>query len=493
MRSKALEYAIPQVDRMNRSGFQILCATVCALSIGIAIQLHDGEYTPGAIILVTVAILFSVIPFGLSNFGKKTQFREKEFPTLVLIASIAIEFVLLFFTWPAGVDQQVVTSANHVMYLVRLAVAAMLIILGISGIDFLRSWWFPLLLLAHLSLGIWMIRSSPDPHIDVWVFEQQGPDALLHGRNPYVAEQVKFPDIYHSTRPGAQEVYGPGMSKDDLLHFGFPYPPTSLLLSTMGYKFFGDNRYTQVIALALAGLFIGYSRPGLIAKLAAALLLFTPRVFFILGRAWTEPLVVMLLAATIFCACRKSKWLPLALGLFLASKQYLIFAAPLTFLLLPEPFEFRSRESWMRWLRLLLVAGLVAALITLPLALWDFRAFWFSLFTVQKKAPFRWDALSYLVFIGFRNSAWIPGVWVALLAAIFAIALGAWKAPRNAGGFGLALGLTYVAFFAFNKQAFCNYYFFTSGAFCCAIAALSKCNSPRRHGDTEARSSAHAA
>ena len=456
---------------MNRSRFQILCATLCALAIGIAIQLHDGEYTPAAITLITVALFFSVLAVAYSSQTNDILGAKNNLPVVVLCAAIGIESLLLFFTWPAGVDQQNVTSANHVLYLVRLAVAAIVVIFGISRIDFLRCWWFPLLLVAHLTLGIWMIRSSPNPHIDVWVFEQQGPDALLHGRNTYVAEQAKFPDIYHSTRPGAQEVYGPGMSKDDLLQFGFPYPAVSLSLSTVGYKLTGDSRYAQVFALALAGLFIGYSRPGLLAKLAAVLLLFTPRVFFILGRAWTEPLVVMLLAATIFSACRKSTWLPIALGLFLASKQYLIFAVPLTFLLLPEPFDFRSRQSWMRWLRLLLIAGAVAAAVTLPLALWDFRAFWFSLFTVQQKAPFRWDALSYLVFIGFRNSAWIPGVWVALLAASLAILLSIWKAPRNPFGFALAVGLTYLAFFAFNKQAFCNYYFFTIATFCCAIAA----------------------
>jgi hypothetical protein len=457
---------------MGRSEFQTLCAIVCALAIGIAIQLHDGEYTPRAIVLVSIALLLGAVAVSLANGVRGFAQLKLTEPVFVLCAAIGVEFVLLFFTWPAGIDQHIVTPASHAVYLVRLAVAAMVLVLGVAQVSLIRRWWFVLLLVAHLSLGIWMIRSSPNPHIDVWVFEQKGPEALLQGRNPYAAQQVKFPDIYHSTAPGGQEVYGPGMSKDDLLQFGFPYPPTSLLLSTLGYKLGGDNRYAQVFALALAGLFIGYSRPGLLPKLAAALLLFTPRVFFILGRAWTEPFVVMLLAATIFCACRRSKWLPIALGLFLASKQYLIFALPLTFLLLPEPFAMKSRQSWLGWLRLLFMAGIVGAVVTLPLALWDFQSFWFSLFTVQKKAPFRWDALSYLVFIGFRNSAWIPGVWVALLVAILAIALAAWNAPRNAAGFALGLGLVYLGFFAFNKQAFCNYYFFVIGAFCCAIAAL---------------------
>ena len=89
-----------------------------------------------------------------------------------------------------------------------------------------------------------------------------------------------IPDIYHSTRPGAQEVYGPGMSVNDRLQFGFPYPPLSLLLATIGYAIAHDHRYAQAAAVTFAGLFIGYGRPGRIAMLSAALLLFTPRVLF---------------------------------------------------------------------------------------------------------------------------------------------------------------------------------------------------------------------
>ena len=33
-------------------------------------------------------------------------------------------------------------------------------------------------------------------------------------------------------------------------------------------------------------------------------------------------------------------------------------------------------------------------------------------------------------------------------------------ACRDAAGFAAAVAITFLAFFAFNKQAFCNYYFF---------------------------------
>lgn len=204
--------------------------------------------------------------------------------------------------------------------------------------------------------------------------------------------------------------------------------------------------------------------------MAAALLLFTPRVFFVLGRAWTEPIAVLLLAATIFCAARRSRWLPVALGLFLATKQYLILAVPLTFFVLPPGWR------WRDWAALLLKAGIVAGVVTLPFALWDLRAFWKSTVTVQQIGPFRWDSLSYIVWWGFHghgdqvklpNYAMLPSAVASL--AVLAVAL--WRSPRSPAGFAASLALLSLAFFAFNKQAFCNYYFFVIGALCCAIAA----------------------
>jgi hypothetical protein len=61
---------------------------------------------------------------------------------------------------------------------------------------------------------------------------------------------------------------------------------------------------------------------------------------------------------------------------------------------------------------------------------------------------------------------------VAFIAAGLAIALSLLLAPRTAAGFAGAVALTYLGFFAFNKQAFCNYYYFVLGALCSAVAAL---------------------
>jgi len=177
---------------------------------------------------------------------------------------------------------------------------------------------------------------------------------------------------------------------------------------------------------------------------------------------------VLFLAATVFLAVRKSKLLPIALGLFLVTKQYLILAVPLTFLLLPKGWR------WRDWLWLLAPTAIVGAVVTLPLALWNFHAYWRSTVTVQELAPFRWDALSYLVWYGFRGHLVTEPstavIWSSI-AAIVTLSLAVLKAPRSPAGFAGALSFVLLAFFAFNKQAFCNYYFFVIGAMCCAICA----------------------
>src|SRR3712207_4124258 len=107
---------------------------------------------------------------------------------------------------------------------------------------------------------------------------------------------------------------------------GLCYPPLSVLLSAAGEWVGGDVRYAQLGAMTLTGLCLATVRRGPVAPLAAALFLFTPRNLFVLEQSWTEPFVVMCLAATVWCAARHPRTAPYVLGLFLAVKQYAVLA-----------------------------------------------------------------------------------------------------------------------------------------------------------------------
>jgi len=64
-----------------------------------------------------------------------------------------------------------------------------------------------------------------------------------------------------------------------------------------------------------------------------------------------------------------------------------------------------------------------------------------------------------------------PSAAISFVAASLATGLALWRLPRTAAGFAFAVAVTLFVFFAFNKQAFCNYYFAVIGAFAVALAA----------------------
>src|SRR5258706_2655055 len=214
-------------------------------------------------------------------------------------------------------------TATH--FQIRLLILAGLAVLALLPWRIIPSIALPLMLVMWLFIGIWIIRQTPNPFIDVFVFQQESADALLHGKNPY---SMTFTNIYGAN----SAVYAPELQKDGRVDFGFPYAPLSLLMILPGY-IAGDHRYAQLFALVIAAALIAYSRPGLIATLAAILLLTSSRVFMVIQLGWTEPLVILWLAATVFCACRYPKATPYMLGLLLAAKQYTIFIPPLAALL----------------------------------------------------------------------------------------------------------------------------------------------------------------
>ena len=240
------------------------------------------------------------------------------------------------------------------------------------------------LLGTHLALGIWTIRILPQPWpmIDVYMFQRDSVAALLAGVDPYA---ITFPNPYPT---GAY--YGPGMVVDGRLTFGFVYPPLSVFLSVLGEWIGGDVRYAQLGAMTLAAAFMAYTRAGRLGALAAGLYLFTPRNLFVLEQSWTEPFVVLFLAATVWCAARHPRVAPYVLGLFLAVKQYAVLALPLALLVGRPPMTFAGFR------RTAVPAVVVAAVVTLPLALWEPTGFLRAVVELQFYQPFRPEALSYL-------------------------------------------------------------------------------------------------
>lgn len=423
-----------------------------AIALGQAIQLRSGTLHPQAMVWLTLSIiacLVSVVSTGvpwMDRFGDRAALW-------IAIIGITGQLVELLTTRPTDFLQ---VKGGRAMspFIAGIVSAAVIAGSGFSrGSRFGRA-TMPLICLVHLCLGIWIIRNTPEIVMDVDMFQRGGVKAFLNGANPYA---LTFPDIMNESR-----LYGPSVSVNGQLTIGFPYPPLSLLMAVPG-QLLGDYRYSQLVATTGAGALMAYSRNTRLSMLAAILFLFTPRVFFVLEEGWTEPFVVLMLASVVFVACRAPNFLPLALGLFLAIKQYAFFALPLVVLLLPRPFR------WRKYVEVVGIAILIASAITLPFFVLEVRGFWRSVIMFQILQPFRSDALSYVAWFAQGDYHWPQ--WVAFAGTLVGIVIGIWRTPRTPSGFAAATALTFVGFFAFSKQAFCNYYFFVTGALCIALAA----------------------
>jgi hypothetical protein len=430
-----------------------LLFALSAVALGLALQISSGMLHPLALIGLSIAFALCAVAVAMSRQHLRPRLGRwsAHVLPLVLLGGLILQLVAVGTMAPTFASASPPPSPFRAVLLA----IGVLAVMGAARVRIVRQVWFPVVLILHAVISGWIVRAMPLPTIDVFLFQQDGSAALMAGANPYT---LRFPDIY----PRDAGFYGPGLSVNGWLTFGFPYFPLSAILVVPGQSLAGDFRYAHVAAVTIAGALMGYARPGPVAMLAACLYLFTPRVFHILHQGWTEPLVVLLLAATVFCACRVRHAAPYTFGLFLAVKQYLVLAVPLAWMLAAA-----TRLSvW----ALLVRSALVAAAVTLPFLFWDPRAFIESVVTLQFYQPFRHDALSYPAWIASRGGPPLGGV-IAFVPAAVAVIVSVTLAARTPAGTAGAIALVYFAFFAFNKQAFANYYFFVVGALCCAVGA----------------------
>lgn len=435
-------------------------AGIGALAVGAAIQVKDGYGEPAAFVWLSVAVV-AVLAAVVVPTGRAVEALLRRTLPAALVAMVVVQLVALLGRLPARPFAAVPGWGPVFALACAGAATAAVAVAFTRGAP--RFAGVVALLGIHLALGVWTLRSAPEPvpPIDVFIFQRDAAAAVLQGVNPY---SITFPNPYLT---GAY--YGPGMVVDGRLQFGFVYPPLSAYLSTLGQWLGGDVRYAQLGAMTLAGLFMATTRRGPLGPLAAALYLFTPRTLFVLEQSWTEPLVVLFLAATVWCAARTPRLTPYVLGLFLAVKQYAVLALPVALLLT------RSLRGW--W-ALVVRAGVVAAAVTLPLALTELPGFVRAVVTLQFAQPFRPEALSYLGLLAGPGGRppFGTGVAFAVAAAVGALAL--WRLPRTPAGYALGVAALFLAFFVLNKQAFANYYFFVIGALCTAVAATDAAEEP---------------
>jgi hypothetical protein len=442
----------------NDRAITSLAMALFAVCLGYAIQINNGNYGYWPIVWLTISAVLCCVavlaPPGLESFS----FRALP---LALAIGTAFEAVLLL-------DEMLADSQIFLAILV-IAILAFLQFFDLRGLR------LPLMLIMAVAFvfagQVAFNRHAKNPGIDVFSFQMDASYALRHGLNPY---EFRYPNVYPPDTP----YYGRGVvDAQGYLTFGFPYPPLSALMVLPAYLIGGDVRYAHAIAMGLSAVLMAMGRPGRVGRigaLTAAVFLLTPRAIYVLDLSWTEPLLALTFSIAMLCACRWPKALPYALGLYFSTKQYTVLALPLLPLLAHGSDRGKSIRDT------LIKAGLVVMAINLPFFLWSPEAFARSLVVFQFRQPFRLDALSYLVFV-YRHAGGLKlPIWISLAAVIPAVAIGLYRAVYSPAGFAAALTLVQLAFFAFNKQAFCNYYYFVIATACWSVAAakLPSCLAP---------------
>lgn len=411
-----------------------------------------GTTAPRLVALIAAAGLTGVALLSPRIVNNLDRLRRTEQAMVVILLLLGLKVT-------AGMLAGAVADLGSPLWV---AVVSSYMILGLTGaLQLVRrrselKWAFWLFLAIHAVLTVVFLRATPFG-IDVEMFLREGAVNLLHGHNPYA---MTYPDLYPADK--TKLFYGNGVVVNGRITFGVPYPPIALLVAIPG-QLMGDVRYSQLIAMLVTALVLHRLASDSLGRAVAVLGVAAPAAIATLTGSWTEPTLVALLACLVFALERR--WqasLAVFLGLFVVSKQYVVVAVPIIWLI---------RRSLTR--RVTLIGLSVATAVTLPFFLADPAAFWKAIVEFQLIQPFRADSLSLLV-SSVNTFGWPPhwtyGVLPLAGGGLTAVAL-AVRAPRTPAAFAAGVGLAMLVTILLSKQAFMNYYYLVSGAFLIAAVA----------------------
>ncbi len=411
-------------------------ALLVSAVLGVAIIPSRGHYRADAMALVFVAL--GVVVWLLVEFVRDPS-EELRAQTLERLVAV----VLGAFIVTAMIDQKLLIDLDRPWWSLRALSLVELVLVAtyLRGPPAPTSRWptirFALFGICVLLATLETVRLSPVPRIDVWTVQTAGAEALLAGKNPY--EVVRVINT------------GPEFIPGDV---PYVYPPLQIFVTVPGLLL-GDVRFTMgsgviVLGLTLRDLALRSGRrlPPLLVDAPALIVWLTPKLLFILQQGWIDPVQLALIAVATALAARRHVWpAAIAFGLVLASKQTMFWVAPLAFAAFPI---FRLRHA--------VVAVGLAGATYLPFVLLNWPAVYHANFGLVASLKPRADALSFVNWAYQALGVRVPyAIAFPLAGGVVGYVLLRRRAELRA--FGIALLLTYFAFFTLNKWTFANYYF----------------------------------
>lgn len=422
------------------------CLAFAWLTIAIALQVDNGHYQPIALGLMLLGTgLVLIAAQGRLDHEQVSMPQMTERPLLPIILFVAL---IVGLTRPPG--NYMHGSWYSTLY--AMTTAAYAIPVGLVAFAPKRFGWLaqPVFiggLILGFSMRILMPIASPTPIIDVFTMFQESAQHLLAGQNPYDTQ--------------VSDVYG-GHANFGYKIFGYAYLPANLYFQTAAYALFGDIRYANIAAEALAVwalLKLDLQRTR--ARWLALMLLFMPRGLYTIELAWTEPLLVGMYGVIAVLAAEKpgSRRLAVVYGLMLSLKQYLIF------------FMLHGLLLERRWKRIML-AALVGLATIIPFLLLDAHNFFRYGLLFQLTTAFRSDGLT-ISSAFYQLSGMTVGKSIsALVGFVVAIVTFIKYQPLGAEGWRWMTLVTSLFIFLFGSQAFCNYYYWIEAMLLFVLAGI---------------------
>ncbi|WP_432562827.1 hypothetical protein [Kineococcus sp. SYSU DK003] len=308
-----------------------------------------------------------------------------------------------------------------------------------------------------------VVVGDPAPRIDVWVILQQAADGMARGDSVYALDWVGSPGISDA----------------------FAYLPWTAVLTAPGRWLAGDVRWALAVLVLLSAVCVAaLGRWRRAAVAAAALLLLAPGSSTLVEQAWTEPTVLVGLAAWAWLVRADRAWWAVApLAVALASKQHVVALLPLL-------------AVWPRfgWRRTVVAAGGAGVLVA-PWALSGFGDFWHdTVRTMLELPPLTFADTLYTLVLN-ETGVQLPIVVVGLVVlGVLGTAVVALR-RRPVGLAGLLMWCAAVLFAAnlVNRQAFYNQFWLVGALVLLSVAAGAgslSADPPRRHGERRARPAA---
>jgi hypothetical protein len=367
------------------------------------------------------------------------SFSEKPLgPPLPRWAGIALVVAL------AGTTLLYMHTLDHPVFLATFALlAAAILLYSLAKARWAKCAAFGLAALSAMT-GILTNITWGFANFDVFQFQQNASQALLHGHNPY------------SPVVPSREMVAPGVPA--WLHLHLPYGPTLPVLEAP-FRLLGDIRVLHIVAALIisVAVLVLARRAGTLDRTACVVMAFPLTMGMVLF-SWVDVITMAGLAVWIVSFRSHPKVATFALVLALGVKPTTLIA------LLPMFFwSIRARRQ-------VIIAAIIAALFVLPFAIiTGVSQFYYNVLGVQLDVFPRLDALTINSYL---NAFHLPILPFAVSALVIAAAtvLVLRRRPNSYGELLTGTAILATVSFLVAKWAYFNYYYIPAVLLMLAIA-----------------------